>query len=62
VFSLTTGAAGNDVLVNLAGTFPRVAFMIKLSREVAVEVFVGIRIAAQKFGWWGDDFQLRGAD
>jgi hypothetical protein len=53
VFSLTTGAAGNDVLVNLAGTFPRVAFMIKLSREVAVEVFVGIRIAAQKFGWWG---------
>ena len=59
VVSLTTSAAGNDMLVNLAGKLPREVFMVKLSREVAGEIFMGIQMAAEKFGWWGDDFELR---
>ena len=58
VISLTTSAAGKDMLVNLAGELSRETFMIKLSREVAGEIFVGIEMAAEKFGWWDDTMAL----
>jgi hypothetical protein len=57
VISLTTGAAGQGMLVNLGGA--HASYMIYLPRKIAGELLLGIRMSAEQAGWWGEDFVLK---
>jgi len=58
IVSLTTSAAGAEMLIHLAAADPSRTFMIGLPRQIAVEMLIGIQTIGARVGWWTNNGAL----